>query len=99
VVESVIDPAVSASTGPVVSVPVAQVCGDLLELLSGVSDGRSDQGRDHPVAVVLALAAPAVVAGMRGYTAITGWVTDVPAAVSYRAPEPPPQPQPDQDHH
>lgn len=59
--------------GAVVSVPVAQVCGDLLELLSGVSGGRSDQGRDHPVAVVLALAAAAVVAGMRGYTAITGW--------------------------
>jgi predicted transposase YbfD/YdcC len=81
VVESVIGHAVSASAGPVVSVPVAQVCGDLLELLGGVSDGRSDQGRDHPVSVVLALAAAAVVAGMKGYTAITGWVTDVPAAV------------------
>jgi predicted transposase YbfD/YdcC len=65
----------------VVSVPLAQVCGDLLELLGGVSDGRSGQGRDHPVSVVLALAAAAVVAGMRGYTAITGWVSDVPAAV------------------
>jgi DDE family transposase len=31
--------------------------------------------------VVLALAAAAVVAGMKGYTAITGWVSDVPAAV------------------
>jgi len=57
------------------------VCADLLEVLGGVSDGRSDQGRDHPVAVVLALAAAAVVAGMRGYTAITGWVRDVPVAV------------------
>jgi len=65
----------------VVSVPVADVCADLLELLGGVSDGRSDQGRDHPVCVVLALAAAAVVAGMRGYVAITGWVADVPAAV------------------
>jgi predicted transposase YbfD/YdcC len=65
----------------VVSVPVARVCGDLLELLGGVSDGRSDQGRDHPVSVVLALAAAAVVAGMKGYTAITGWVSDVPAVV------------------
>lgn len=80
-VESVSDTAVPASAGPVVSVPVAQVCGDLLELLGRVSDGRSDQGRDHPVSVVLALAAAAVVAGMKGYTAITGWVTDVPAAV------------------
>lgn len=60
-VESVIDTAVSASAGPVVAVPVAHVCADLLELLSGVIDGRSDQGRDHPVAVVLALAAAAVV--------------------------------------
>jgi len=33
------------------------------------------------VPVVLALAAAAVVAGMRGYTAITGWVNDVPAEV------------------
>jgi predicted transposase YbfD/YdcC len=81
VVQSVIDPAVPVSAGPVVSVPVAQACADLLELLGGVSDGRSDQGRDHPVSVVLALAAAAVVAGMRGYTAITGWVADVPAAV------------------
>ncbi|MBM0240423.1 ISAs1 family transposase [Micromonospora sp. ATA32] len=63
----------------------SQVClpaegggGGLLELFAAVSDGRSDQGRDHPVAVVLALAAAAVVAGMRGYTAIAGWVTDVP---------------------
>jgi predicted transposase YbfD/YdcC len=75
------DAAVPVSGGPVVSVPVAWVCGDLLELLGGVSDGRSDQGRDHPVSVVLALAAAAVVAGMKGYTAITGWVRDVPVAV------------------
>jgi predicted transposase YbfD/YdcC len=80
VVESVSD-TVPASAGPVVSVPVARVCSGLLEVLGGVSDGRSDQGRDHPVSVVLALAAAAVVAGMRGYTAITGWVSDVPAAV------------------
>lgn len=80
-VESVSDPAVPAPAGPAVSVPVSRVCADLLEVLGGVSDGRSDQGRDHPVAVVLALAAAAVVAGMRGYTAITGWVRDVPVAV------------------
>jgi len=81
VVESVIDTVVPAPAGPVALVPVADVCADLLELLGGVSDGRSDQGRDHPVSVVLALAAAAVVAGMKGYTAITGWVADVPAAV------------------
>jgi hypothetical protein len=44
--------------------------------------GRADgQGRDHPVAAVLALAAAAVVAGMKGYTAISGWVADVPPPV------------------
>jgi hypothetical protein len=57
------------------------VCGGLLELSGGVPDGRSGQGRDHPAAAVLALAAAAVVAGMKGYTAITGWVADVSAAV------------------
>jgi hypothetical protein len=55
---------------------VADVCGELLELFGGVSDGRSGQGRDHPVRAVLALAAAAVVAGMKGYTAIAGWVAD-----------------------
>jgi predicted transposase YbfD/YdcC len=46
-----------------------------------VADGRSGQGRDHPAAVVLALAAAATVAGMTGYRAIAGWVADVPAPV------------------
>ncbi|HEV2244475.1 MAG TPA: ISAs1 family transposase, partial [Streptosporangiaceae bacterium] len=46
-----------------------------------VPDGRSGQGRDHPVAAVLALAAAAVVAGMRGYEAIAGWVKVVPPPV------------------
>jgi predicted transposase YbfD/YdcC len=64
-----------------VSVPVSDVCRDLLELFAGVSDGRAGQGRDHPVAAVLALAAAAVVAGMKGYTAIAGWAADVSAAV------------------
>jgi predicted transposase YbfD/YdcC len=60
---------------------VTGVCDDLLKLFASVSDGRSGQGRDHPVAAVLALAAAAVVAGMKGYTAIAGWVRDVPPAV------------------
>ena len=55
--------------------------GDLLELFGLVTDGRPGQGRDHPVAAVLALAAAAVVAGMKGYTAIAGWVKDVPPPV------------------
>jgi predicted transposase YbfD/YdcC len=52
---------------------------DLLQRFAGVSDGRSGQGRDHPVAVVLTLCAAAVLAGMRSFTAIAGWVADVPA--------------------
>jgi hypothetical protein len=55
--------------------------GDLLELFGLVTDGRPGQGRDHPVAAVLALAAAATVAGMKGYTAIAGWVKDVPPPV------------------
>jgi predicted transposase YbfD/YdcC len=61
--------------------PSSGTDGDLLELFALVSDGRPGQGRDHPVAAVLALAAAAVVAGMKGYTAITGWVKDVPPPV------------------
>jgi predicted transposase YbfD/YdcC len=79
--QSVIDAAASAPAAPIVSVPVADACCGLLELFAGVSDGRAGPGRDHPVAAVLALAAAAVVAGMRGYTAITGWVADVPPAI------------------
>ena len=95
--QSAICAAASAPAGPIVSVPVSDVCCDLLGLFAGVSDGRIGQGRDHPVAAVLALAAAAVVAGMKGYTAITGWVADVPSAIladlylrSGAAPAPPP---------
>jgi predicted transposase YbfD/YdcC len=44
-----------------------------------VSDGRNGQGRDHPVAIVLCAAA--VLGGMRSFTAIAGWVADVPVAL------------------
>jgi hypothetical protein len=66
---------------PAASAPVTEICSDLLKLFRPVTDGRSSQGRDHLVAAVLALAAAAVVAGMRGYTAIAGWVKDVPPPV------------------
>ena len=95
--QSVILAAASAPAGAIVSVPVPAAGCDLLELFAGVSDGRAGQGRDHPVAAVLALAAAAVVAGMKGYAAITGWVADVPPAIladlylrSGAAPAPPP---------
>jgi hypothetical protein len=55
------------------------MCPELLQQFTKVSDGRCDQGRVHPVAVVLALCAAAVVAGMRSFTAIAGWTADVPA--------------------
>jgi DDE family transposase len=64
-----------------VPVTAAGTRDDLLKLFGSVPDGRSGQGRDHPVGAVLALAAAAVVAGMKGYTAIAGWVKDVPPAV------------------
>jgi predicted transposase YbfD/YdcC len=81
VLDSVIASPGCAPGGHSVSVPVSDVCAGLLELFAAVSDGRSEQGRDHPVAAVLALAAAAVVAGMGSYTAMTGWVADVPADV------------------
>jgi hypothetical protein len=81
VVQSAIAVADREPVVPAAPAPVTEVCGDLLKLFRSVTDGRSGQGRDHPVAAVLALAAAAVVAGMRGYTAIAGWVKDVPPPV------------------
>src|SRR5258708_4899245 len=49
-----------------VPVTAAEVRDDLLKLFGSVPDGRSGQGRDHPVGAVLALAAAAVAAGMKG---------------------------------
>jgi predicted transposase YbfD/YdcC len=63
---------------------------ELLGRFAGISDGRSDQGRDHPVAVVLTLCAAAVLAGMRSFTSIAGWVADVPAELlAWLYPTPP----------
>jgi predicted transposase YbfD/YdcC len=97
VVQSVIAVADREPVAPVAAATVTGARDDLLKLFGSVSDGRSDQGRDHPVAAVLALAAAAVVAGMKGYTAIAGWVKDVPPPVladlylrAGAAPAPPP---------
>jgi len=66
-----------AATG---DLPAPEVmCPELLARFAEVSDGRCDQGRIHPVAVVLVLCAAAVVAGMGSFTAIAGWAADVPA--------------------
>ena len=80
-VQSAIVRADREPVAPAAPATVTEVCGDLLQLFGSVPDGRSGQGRDHPVAAVLALAAAAVVAGMKGYTAIAGWVRDVPPPV------------------
>ena len=56
-------------------------CHGLLELLLAVSDGRSEQGRDHPVAVVLALVAAAPGAGLMGHPAIWGGGAAVPTEI------------------
>jgi len=55
---------------------------DLLQWFAGVSDGRNDQGRDHPVAVVLVLCAAAVLGGMRSFTAIAGPGGETPPGYS-----------------
>ena len=51
------------TASPAAPSAVTEACDDLLRLCCSVSDGRSGQGRDPPVAAVLALAAAAVVAG------------------------------------
>jgi hypothetical protein len=81
VVQSAIAVADRELVAPAVSAAATGIGDDLLKLFASVSDGRPGQGRDHPVAAVLALAAAAVVAGMKGYTAIAGWVKDVPPPV------------------
>src|SRR5260370_40663030 len=61
-----------------VPVTAAEVRDDLLKLFGSVPDGRSGQGRDHPVGAALALAAAAGVAGVEGYTALRGWGKESP---------------------
>lgn len=58
-------------------------CLDLLDRFMAGSDGRSQRARAHPVAA-LTLAAAAVLAGMRTFTAIAGWVRDVPVEIFKR---------------
>ncbi|MGH3782540.1 MAG: ISAs1 family transposase [Pseudonocardiaceae bacterium] len=72
--------ALSSCPAPAGDLPAKVVmCPDLLQRFAAVSDGRREQGRIHPVAVVLTLCAAAVVAGMGSFTAIAGWAADVPA--------------------
>jgi hypothetical protein len=60
---------------------VTAVPADLLDHLILIPDWRVRKWVEHPLAAVLALCARAVVAGMRSFTAIAGWVRDVPVGV------------------
>jgi predicted transposase YbfD/YdcC len=51
---------------------------DLVDHFTILDDPRDQRWVVHPLAVVLTLCAAAVVAGMRGFTAIAGWVADTP---------------------
>ena len=53
----------------------------LRERFAGIPDHRNVLWVDHPLAAVLVLSAAAVVAGMRSFTAIAGWIADAPAEV------------------
>ncbi|WP_405818114.1 transposase family protein [Streptomyces sp. NBC_01390] len=44
-----------------------------------IPDARHAAWMEHPLAVVLALAAGAVAAGIRSFTAVAGWVEDAPS--------------------
>ena len=52
---------------------------DLLACFLDVPDRRAPRWVEHPLAAVLALCAGAVVAGMCSFTAVAGWIADVPA--------------------
>lgn len=51
---------------------------------AGVPDPRRAQGRRHPLPVVLAIAARAVLCGARGYQAIAAWAQDLGLAARAR---------------
>jgi hypothetical protein len=81
VFQSAIAAAACGLVAPAVEAAATEASDYLLKPFGSVSDGRSGQGQDHPVTAVLALAAAAVVAGMKGYTAIADQVRDAPAPV------------------
>jgi hypothetical protein len=58
--------------------------GGLLERLGALRDPRSRHGRRHALAGVLAIAAAAVLAGARSYTAIAEFAREVPQATLAR---------------
>ena len=60
--------------------PSVTVAG-LRERFAGIPDHRNLVWVEHPLAAVRVLCAAAVVAGMRSFTAIAGWIADAPAEV------------------
>ncbi|WP_051808429.1 ISAs1 family transposase [Actinoplanes subtropicus] len=54
---------------------------DLVDHFAVIDDPRHHSWVLHPLAAVLVLCAAAVVAGMRGFTAIAGWVSDTPPSM------------------
>jgi hypothetical protein len=52
--------------------------GDLLDHFALLDDPRDQRWVEHPAAAVLTLCAAGVVAGMRSFTAIAGWIADTP---------------------
>lgn len=73
------DPAMSAvivETDPTVT--------DLLDHFALIDDPRDQRWVEHPAAAVLTLCAAGVVAGMRSFTAIAGWIADTPPRLLHR---------------
>jgi predicted transposase YbfD/YdcC len=68
------DPACDGLDHPVLAPTVV----DLVDHFAALEDPRHQPWVEHPLAAVLVLCAAAVVAGMRGFTAIAGWVADTP---------------------
>ncbi len=62
----------------------AQQMRSLPDFFNEIPDPRRAQGRRHRLAVVLAIAAGAILCGMRGYKAIAGWAEDLGAKARER---------------
>jgi hypothetical protein len=57
---------------------------DLLDHFALLEDPRDQRWVEHPAAAVLALCAAVLVAGMRSFTAIAGWIADAPPRLLHR---------------
>ncbi len=61
---------------PKIMLSAEQMC-SLPQFFADIPDPRRGQGRRHPLPVVLAIAAGAILCGMRGYKAISEWAEDL----------------------